>query len=472
MAAQGWAPGSLLGAKNAPHAQFHTEANASHIRVAIKDDTLGLGAKKGSGVGEGECVGLDAFKDILGRLNGKDDGVIMKEREEKEDLKRRLYVDGKYGGMKFVRGGVLVGDKIQDLIDGEKERVRLKEKKEKKEKKAKEERDESEKSAKDGASPDVVAVKTKKSKKRKVDQDAASEEDSSSESKKAKKERKEKKKEKKRKAQEAEEEAAVSPEDDESLRKKEKRERKEKRREEKRRKQEESGESEKTSKKEKKSKKRKEKEEAEKSSSEDEPSSTKPSASLPTSGTSTPVPAPSFGRHASVRSRFIAQKRAAIMDTASLNQVCLGLRRLARAMANNIADLHDKVIDSELNSDIDSVQKIPNVIDSAPLSTFCPMLKDGPGIHGISVINSSRMVSCKPCNSSRLIPNIPQKISINRIENKRFPRKTAARYPNSQISTVPPLLSIHHPTQMNNFATLIKLPIELPQPPPPPSGPS
>lgn len=124
MSSHGWKPGEYLGAKDAPHAEFHTAANASHIRVSIKDDNLGLGAKIGSGVGHGECTGLDAFKNLLGRLNGKDEEDIEKEQKSRDDLKRAIYTERRWGSIRFVQGGFLVGDKIQALIDGEMERVR------------------------------------------------------------------------------------------------------------------------------------------------------------------------------------------------------------------------------------------------------------------------------------------------------------------------------------------------------------
>ncbi|KZF26904.1 hypothetical protein L228DRAFT_243448 [Xylona heveae TC161] len=110
----GWQPGQLLGATNAPHAEFHTSANASHIRVTLKDDTLGLGAKRGSGQGAGECTGLDVFQGLLGRLNGKSDGELEKEEKSRADLKRVLYAERRWGLIQFVRGGLLVGDKIEN----------------------------------------------------------------------------------------------------------------------------------------------------------------------------------------------------------------------------------------------------------------------------------------------------------------------------------------------------------------------
>ncbi|KAI9826463.1 MAG: hypothetical protein M1819_007356 [Sarea resinae] len=117
MSAQGWTQGSLLGAKNAAHAHLHTAANASHIRVTLKDDNLGLGAKRGSGQAEGQCVGLDAFQGLLGRLNGKTDEDLAKEQKSREDLQRAIYTERRWGLVRFVRGGLLVGDKIQELRD-------------------------------------------------------------------------------------------------------------------------------------------------------------------------------------------------------------------------------------------------------------------------------------------------------------------------------------------------------------------
>ena len=120
---QGWIPGTLLGAIDAPHAHLHSDASVSRIRVAIREDNLGLGAKIGSGHGAGECTGLDAFQGLLGRLNGKSGDVLEREQRSRDDLKRALYSKRKWGTLHFVSGGVLVGDKIEALAEGE--RVRL-----------------------------------------------------------------------------------------------------------------------------------------------------------------------------------------------------------------------------------------------------------------------------------------------------------------------------------------------------------
>jgi Pin2-interacting protein X1 len=338
MTSQGWQPGEYLGAKDSKHAEFHTAANASHIRVSIKDDNLGLGAKIGSGVGHGECTGLDAFKNLLGRLNGKDEDELAKEQQNRDDLKRAIYTERRWGSIRFVQGGFLIGDKIQHLIDGEAERIRKlaagenldssdssaassseseeethtpveKPKKSKKRKIEAVEEDE----------PEVVAVKVKKSKKKRKSKASPADENENqsavAEEKAAKKKSKTERKEK-----EALEDTQQIP--DIKKQKKDKKERKEKKDKEK----SSSGpdDVEKVSKK--KSKRDKDKANTDSSveSLEQSQAATKESTpatpiTIDTSGRSTPLMG---GRHA-VRARNIAQKRLASMDIASLNQVSL-----------------------------------------------------------------------------------------------------------------------------------------------------
>ncbi|PQE31004.1 hypothetical protein CJF32_00006023 [Rutstroemia sp. NJR-2017a WRK4] len=187
---QGWSPGEYLGAKNASHAEYHTAANASHIRVVIKDNNLGLGAKIGSGVGHGECTGLDVFQNLLGRLNGKEETEIEREQKSREDLKRTIYAERKWGSVRFVKGGVLVGDKIQELIDGEKERVRgLEEKGKKDAGKESESVSESESSSEEEEEEKEKVIEEKKdSKKRKRSQENDTPTEAESDKKKKRKE--------------------------------------------------------------------------------------------------------------------------------------------------------------------------------------------------------------------------------------------------------------------------------------------
>lgn len=76
----------------------------------MKDDNLGLGAKSGVNV---PATGLDAFQCLLGRLNGKKDDDLEKEQKTRDDLRRAVYTENRWGALRFVSGGFLVGDRIK-----------------------------------------------------------------------------------------------------------------------------------------------------------------------------------------------------------------------------------------------------------------------------------------------------------------------------------------------------------------------
>ncbi|PHH64193.1 hypothetical protein CDD81_4940 [Ophiocordyceps australis] len=114
--AQGWRPGQYLGAENAAHSSLHTAANASFIRVSVKDDMKGLGFDKAK---EDKVTGLDVFSDLLSRLNGKSKEAIEGEKLARLAIKTNWYVERKWGPMRFVNGGLLVGENIIDNVGKE-----------------------------------------------------------------------------------------------------------------------------------------------------------------------------------------------------------------------------------------------------------------------------------------------------------------------------------------------------------------
>ncbi|TKA71128.1 hypothetical protein B0A55_08212 [Friedmanniomyces simplex] len=116
LSSQGWKAGDYLGAENASHADHYTAANASHVRVLLREDNLGLGAKVG-GKGNAETFGLSTLSSIFGRLNGKCDVDVEKQQRNLRDAELRTYQTQKHGFMNFVRGGLLVGDKIEAFPD-------------------------------------------------------------------------------------------------------------------------------------------------------------------------------------------------------------------------------------------------------------------------------------------------------------------------------------------------------------------
>lgn len=106
LSSQGWSPGQTLGAQNAAHAKMYTAASLSHIRVAVKDDNLGLGAKP-NGNPLDEPTGLDAFKGLLGRLNGKPEAELEREQQKRDDVRLARYAANKWQTVSFISGGLL-----------------------------------------------------------------------------------------------------------------------------------------------------------------------------------------------------------------------------------------------------------------------------------------------------------------------------------------------------------------------------
>lgn len=331
--AQGWQPGQYLGAKDAPHAEWHTEASSTHIRVVLKDDTMGLGAKRNNG---DECVGLDAFQMLLGRLNGKSEAALETEQKARDDMKLNAYVTQKVGAIRFVRGGWLVGDQLQKTVDGEAAKPETSAVSDAPEKSTGESKEselaiDASKKRKADQTPeddDKARKREKKSKKRKAESGTEADSESAREkkSKKSKKTRSEDEsssKRKKNRAAVAEGSAASGTGDDladadssaaeakkaKQEKKERKREKKDKKEKKKMDKADSAGTGDNISKKEK-----RRKDDANSSAS------TPAESSLPTpsnSGYSTPV---TTSTRYLARSRFIAQKRLAFADTAALNQ--------------------------------------------------------------------------------------------------------------------------------------------------------
>ena len=89
-----------------------TRSRSTHIRVRVKDDMLGLGSrlkkKKTSGNNtdidiDDDTTGLDVFQRILGRLNGRGSESVERELEIQ---RKENYIGGKWG-VNFVKGDVL-----------------------------------------------------------------------------------------------------------------------------------------------------------------------------------------------------------------------------------------------------------------------------------------------------------------------------------------------------------------------------
>ncbi|EEQ34483.1 telomerase inhibitor [Microsporum canis] len=296
MTSQGWAPGDYLGVANSNRTDTYTAASFGHIRVSLKDDTLGLGAKPRRPLIDDEPTGLDAFQGLLGRLNGRSEVEIEKEMKVKRDIKAMTYIERRWGCMNFIGGGLLVPDKVNKIPNGGVNKDS--------------EDSEGVRPVEESASEDTNKKESRKREKRE---------------KKERKEKKEKSKEKKKEQRKEAEESrdiadsgfatelsapgsrAGSPGDADSKSEKQR------------------------SKDKKKSKKRKRKEEALASKSQSPaPSDDEDAKSAKADDTSSRVAAPIAVKERVIpisrqllRGRYIQQKRRAVMDSKSLNEVCL-----------------------------------------------------------------------------------------------------------------------------------------------------
>ncbi|KAI1131733.1 hypothetical protein F5Y10DRAFT_44472 [Nemania abortiva] len=219
----GWEPGRFLGAQDTTHAQLHTAASLAPIKINLKDDTLGLGAKIRQKQSD-ECTGLDAFKDLLGRLNGESEETLDKKRQVRSEIKTNLFVERKYGPMRFVSGGLLVGDQIKmaELVDNKPASTPIKDepisessdvdaKPIKKEKREKKEKKSKKRKASESEETDTSDSKRDKKRKKRSKTDEELENDNTEIEKPTKKKRDKKEKKSKRSERTPEDEKDVEP---------------------------------------------------------------------------------------------------------------------------------------------------------------------------------------------------------------------------------------------------------------------
>ena len=125
MQQQGWQQGQSLGSRASSTLSSTTKLDdqrlaAAKVGVIVKDDTLGLGAQLKSKDVQHQKTGLDAFQGLLGRLNAKDEVELAAVVRKDDDRKLEVYAQGRWGGMVFVRGGVLVqGEEFKKRAEAE-----------------------------------------------------------------------------------------------------------------------------------------------------------------------------------------------------------------------------------------------------------------------------------------------------------------------------------------------------------------
>ena len=115
----GWTPGDLLGAGSATYLDLRSAASASHIRIALKDDNLGLGAKPNATYKGTELTGLDGFQDLLRRLNGRSSTDLQEDGIQRSNSRSSAYNKECWGTTHFIHGGLLVQEDLKSLAKGE-----------------------------------------------------------------------------------------------------------------------------------------------------------------------------------------------------------------------------------------------------------------------------------------------------------------------------------------------------------------
>ncbi|KAK3715294.1 telomerase inhibitor [Vermiconidia calcicola] len=291
LSAQGWKPGDYLGAEQASHSDHYTAANASHIRVLLREDNLGLGAQVGKS--NAETFGLSLFSGVLGRLNGKSDAEVERQQGALRDAELRTYQAQKFGVMGFVSGGLLVGNKIMPAMEEEEEienpgaiSFPSEDKVERKQKKRK-------------AAQDASELDAKRSKKKsKVGTSGLDEHDADTNDVEAAKAKQKKAKRSKQTDRDAKASATTTAEDDRSRQKQEKRARKEERR-----------------------KRKEEKRRLKSEKSAPESGSTSPDEQPVVVKTLAPPQDMFSGNRHAVRQRYIQQKRMASMDAQAMKEI-------------------------------------------------------------------------------------------------------------------------------------------------------
>lgn len=279
---------------------------------------LGLGFKQSK---DEQVTGMNAFQDMLARLNGKTE-ELAKAKEAQVAVQTTLYCDSKFGPMRFVRGGWLVGDTLQES-PAAKLKAAEDAKTESKKRKVEDVSDS------DSSSEDEKARKKRRKEERKAAKKLKAKSGSNTPADETSASEKDKKKKSKSKK-----DSAATTEDETDAKSKSKKSKKSKRDAE-----STDSDAEKAAKKEKKRLK-KEQKRAEKASSTTTPTATGTSTpAAAKSGTSTPI----LRGHHAVRSKWIKSKSMATLDDAALNQVRLAARCLMRTWLLTIAlDFHDQ----------------------------------------------------------------------------------------------------------------------------------
>lgn len=112
MQSQGWIPGSILGATSA-NSNAGAHSHFSYTGIKRRNGNSGLGRSTQNNYDESHA--LDAFQEVLGRLNGRPEVRCAAATTQSRDLKTVSFLEGRWPILKFVSGGLLTDYKSKDL---------------------------------------------------------------------------------------------------------------------------------------------------------------------------------------------------------------------------------------------------------------------------------------------------------------------------------------------------------------------
>lgn len=109
-----------MGATNTIRSGSPSTASPPQVKIVLKDNNLGLGAKGGANCAQGQCTGLDLFQGILGRLNGQNKPQVEMQGKCSEDRMKNVHQESRSRSVRFMSGGFLGGTRYEELMDDHK----------------------------------------------------------------------------------------------------------------------------------------------------------------------------------------------------------------------------------------------------------------------------------------------------------------------------------------------------------------
>lgn len=113
----GWKPGSFLGARDTIRSVSPIIPSLPQVKIVLKDNNLGLGARGGANCVNEQRTGLDEFQEILRRLNGHSGLQLERQGNCCLDRMKPVHLASRIGAVRFVSGGFLGGTRQEEPVE-------------------------------------------------------------------------------------------------------------------------------------------------------------------------------------------------------------------------------------------------------------------------------------------------------------------------------------------------------------------